>query len=146
MVHTQAKAIADQDVMYKYISKNLLFVATVSPKASDEFGMALPEESSLVVYLVDTVTGRILHRMTHHGSQGPVHAVSSAIYLAICRDKRKAFLHAFVYCRFLARTGLSTTTSILEHTDMRCQSLRSMISLGRYASKLEYLIVLWIFI
>jgi len=31
----------------------------------------------LVVYLIDTVTGRILHRVTHHGSQGPVHAVFS---------------------------------------------------------------------
>lgn len=79
MVHTQAKVIADQDVMYKYISKNLLFVATVAPKASGEFRMATPEESWLVVYLIDTVTGRILHRMTHHGSQGPVRAVSYAI-------------------------------------------------------------------
>ncbi|KAJ4835803.1 hypothetical protein Tsubulata_045038 [Turnera subulata] len=77
VVHTQAKVIADQDVMYKYLSKNLLFVATVTPKASGPIGSATPEESSLVVYLVDTITGRILHRMTHHGSQGPVHAVLS---------------------------------------------------------------------
>ena len=76
MVHTQAKVIADHDVMYKYISKNLLFVATVAPKASGEIGTATPEEAWLVVYLIDTITGRILHRMTHHGSQGPVHAVS----------------------------------------------------------------------
>ncbi|KAJ6373015.1 hypothetical protein OIU76_027365 [Salix suchowensis] len=77
VVHTQAKVVADQDVMYKYISKNLLFVATVSPKASGDIGSATPEESHLVVYVVDTVTGRILHRMNHHGSQGPVHAVFS---------------------------------------------------------------------
>lgn len=81
MVHTQAKVIADQDVLYKYISKNLLFVATVAPKASGEIGSVTPEESWLVVYLVDTVTGRILHRMTHHGSQGPVHAVSISLFL-----------------------------------------------------------------
>ncbi|MBA0820314.1 hypothetical protein Gohar_021702 [Gossypium harknessii] len=31
----------------------------------------------MVAYLIDTVTGRILHRVTHHGSQGPVHAVFS---------------------------------------------------------------------
>ncbi|GLT48218.1 hypothetical protein SLA2020_218570 [Shorea laevis] len=77
VVHTQAKVIVDQDVMYKYISKNLLFVATVAPKASGEIGSATPEESWLIVYLIDTVTGRILHRMSHHGSQGPVHAVFS---------------------------------------------------------------------
>lgn len=76
VVHTQAKVIADEDVMFKYISKNLLFVATISPKAIGEIGSVTPEESCLVVYLIDTITGRILHRMTHHGSQGPVHAVS----------------------------------------------------------------------
>ncbi|KAA8521807.1 hypothetical protein F0562_012480 [Nyssa sinensis] len=77
VVHTQAKVIADQEVMYKYISKNLLFVATVTPKAIGAIGFVTPEESWLVVYLIDTVTGRILYRMTHHGSQGPVHAVFS---------------------------------------------------------------------
>ncbi|KAL0374979.1 UNVERIFIED_CONTAM: ER membrane protein complex subunit [Sesamum radiatum] len=40
-------------------------------------GSVTPDESSLVVYVIDTVTGRILHRMTHHGSQGPIKAVFS---------------------------------------------------------------------
>ncbi|KAJ1396408.1 WD40/YVTN repeat-like-containing domain superfamily [Sesbania bispinosa] len=77
VVHTQAKVMTDYDVMYKYISKNLLFVANVAPKASGEIGTATPEEAWLVIYIIDTVTGRILHRMTHHGCQGPVHAVFS---------------------------------------------------------------------
>ncbi|KAF6994173.1 hypothetical protein CFC21_010937 [Triticum aestivum] len=77
VVHTQAKIIADQDVMYKYLSKNLIFVATVSPNAAGEIGSAAPEEASLVAYLIDAVSGRILHRVTHHGAQGPVHAVVS---------------------------------------------------------------------
>lgn len=76
VVHTQAKVMADRDVMYKYISKNLLFVATVAPKAAGEIGSVTPDEACLVVYLIDTVTGRILHRVTHHGAQGPVRAVS----------------------------------------------------------------------
>lgn len=77
VVHTQAKVVADQDVMYKYISKNLLFLATVAPKSSGEIGTTTPEDSWLVVYLIDIVNGRVLHRMTHHGSTGPVHAVFS---------------------------------------------------------------------
>ncbi|KAI9097905.1 hypothetical protein K1719_025676 [Acacia pycnantha] len=77
VVHTQAKVMADQDVMYKYISSNLLFVANVAPKARGEIGTATPEEAWLVVYIIDTVTGRILHRMTHQCCQGPVHAVFS---------------------------------------------------------------------
>ncbi|KAL6865265.1 hypothetical protein ACP4OV_016416 [Aristida adscensionis] len=77
VVHTQAKIIGDQDVIYKYLSKNLVFVATLSPKAAGEIGSSQPEEASLVAYLIDAVTGRILHRVTHHGAQGPVHAVVS---------------------------------------------------------------------
>uniref|UniRef100_A0A1D1Z7X7 ER membrane protein complex subunit 1 n=1 Tax=Anthurium amnicola TaxID=1678845 RepID=A0A1D1Z7X7_9ARAE len=77
VVHTQAKVVGNQDVMYKYISKNMLFVATVSPRAAGEIGSATPEEASLVAYLIDTVTGRIMHRVTHLGAQGPIHAVVS---------------------------------------------------------------------
>ncbi|CAN6839068.1 unnamed protein product [Brassica oleracea] len=77
VVHTQAKVSTDQDLLYKYVSRNLLFVATVSPKGAGEIGSVTPEESALVVYLIDTITGRILHRLSHQGCQGPVHAVFS---------------------------------------------------------------------
>ncbi|VVB14136.1 unnamed protein product [Arabis nemorensis] len=77
VVHTQAKVNTDQDLLYKYVSKNLLFVATVSPKGAGEISSVTPEESALVVYLIDTITGRILHRLSHQGCQGPVHAVFS---------------------------------------------------------------------
>lgn len=83
MVHTQAKAMSEQDVMYKYVSKNLLFVANVAPKARGDIGLVTPEESWLVVYLIDTVSGRILHRMTHHGAQGPVHVVSMPFHVQV---------------------------------------------------------------
>lgn len=56
----------------------MLFVATVAPKAAGEIGSVMPEEACLVAYLVDAVTGRILHRVTHQGAQGPIHAVSGA--------------------------------------------------------------------
>jgi len=65
--------------MYKYISKNLLFVATVAPKAAGDIGSVTPEEAWLVAYLIDVVTGRLLHRVTHQGAQGPIHAVSGDI-------------------------------------------------------------------
>lgn len=77
--------MTDYDVMYKYISKNLLFVANGAPKASGEIGTATPEEAWLVIYIIDTVTGRILHRMTHHGCQGPVHAVSFLVTFSFKR-------------------------------------------------------------
>ncbi|KAK9683744.1 hypothetical protein RND81_10G161600 [Saponaria officinalis] len=76
VLHTQAKVLPDRDMLYKYTSKNLLFMATVAPKAG-EIGSVTPEESWLVAYLIDTVTGRVLHRVTHHAAQGPVRAVFS---------------------------------------------------------------------
>lgn len=97
VVHTQAKVIADEDVMYKYISKNLLFVATVSPKASGEIGSVTPEESWLIVYLVDTITGRILHRMTHHASQGPVHAVSISFHIQAPYFHERSFYCGMIF-------------------------------------------------
>ncbi|KAL0338539.1 UNVERIFIED_CONTAM: ER membrane protein complex subunit [Sesamum angustifolium] len=49
----------------------------LSSPGSSYSSKVTPDESSLVVYVIDTVTGRILHRMTHHGSQGPIQAVFS---------------------------------------------------------------------
>ncbi|EPS59522.1 hypothetical protein M569_15283, partial [Genlisea aurea] len=77
VVHTQTKVTADQDVWYKYVSKNLLFLATVSPKGVGPIGSVTPDESSLFIYVINTVSGRILHRIAHHGAQGPVNAVFS---------------------------------------------------------------------
>lgn len=85
MVHTQARVLTDQEVLYKYVRKNVLFVVTVSPRAAGPIGSTTPEEAWLVAYLIDTVTGRILHRVTHQGMQGPVHAVSTIQCLILIR-------------------------------------------------------------
>lgn len=75
VVHTQAKVLTNQDVLYKYLNKNTLFVATVAPRGSGFIGETSPEENWLVVYVIDTVTGQILHRLRHPSMHGPVHAV-----------------------------------------------------------------------
>ncbi|KAG0503467.1 hypothetical protein HPP92_003539 [Vanilla planifolia] len=48
VVHTQAKVIADQDVMYKFISKKSSFVSTVAPKAAEGIGLVTPDEAWVV--------------------------------------------------------------------------------------------------
>lgn len=94
--------MADRNVMYKYISKNLLFVATVAPKAAGEIGSVTPDESWLVCYLIDMVTGRILHRVMHHGSQGPVRAVSSLLWFSMAfillKFKNPSLLTCLSFC------------------------------------------------
>ncbi|CAM6027580.1 unnamed protein product [Sphagnum balticum] len=77
VVHTQAKVLGNREVLFKYLNKNMIFVATVTPKSVGLLGAASPEDSTVVAYLIDTVTGRILHRVTHPSMQGPVHAVLS---------------------------------------------------------------------
>ena len=77
MVHTQTKVLKDQEVLYKYVRKNVLFVVIVAPRDAGPIGTTAPEEAWLVAYLVETVTGWILYRVTHQGMQGPVHAVST---------------------------------------------------------------------
>jgi hypothetical protein len=77
VVHTQAKVLGNREVLFKYLNKNMIFVATVTPKSAGLLGAASPEDSTVVAYLIDTVTGRILHRVTHPSMQGPVHAVLS---------------------------------------------------------------------
>ena len=57
MVHTQTKVLADQEVLYKYVKKNVLFVVIVVPRAVGPIGTTVPEEAWLVAYLIDMVTG-----------------------------------------------------------------------------------------
>eukprot|EP00245_Coleochaete_scutata_P017709 TRINITY_DN8832_c0_g2_i1.p1 TRINITY_DN8832_c0_g2~~TRINITY_DN8832_c0_g2_i1.p1 ORF type:complete len:1022 (-),score=187.79 TRINITY_DN8832_c0_g2_i1:311-3376(-) len=83
-VHALAKVLGNRDVLYKYLNRNTIFVATVAPlkDGSVPAGVgvgepASPEESALTVYIIDAVSGQILYRVSHQGMQGPVHAVLS---------------------------------------------------------------------
>ena len=66
---SQARVLGDQSVMYKYVSPNLLFTASGGEPADTD------SEPALSVALIDTVTGRVLYRVRHDDSAGPVHAV-----------------------------------------------------------------------
>ena len=77
MVHTQTKVLTDQEVLYKYFRKSILFVVIVVPRVVGPIGTTVPEEAWLVAYLIDMVTRRILYRVTHQKMQGPVHVVST---------------------------------------------------------------------
>ena len=69
MVHTQTKVLTNQEVLYKYVRKNVLFVVIIVPRAVGPIGTIVPKEAWLVAYLIDTVTGQILYRVTHQGMQ-----------------------------------------------------------------------------
>jgi len=63
----------------------------------------------VVAYLIDSVTGQILHRITHPSMQGPVHAVLSLVFVF------------FWVCIFLIPKILSVTDFlIVSFIDVSC--------------------------
>ncbi|CAB1335856.1 unnamed protein product, partial [Coregonus sp. 'balchen'] len=64
------RVMGDRSVLYKYLNPNLLAVVTESTDAH-------PERAFVGVFLVDGVTGRIIHEAVQRKARGPVHFVHS---------------------------------------------------------------------
>lgn len=69
-----SQVLGDRSIKYKYVNPNSLFVATVTP--GEEVG-ADASASRLTTYILDTVTGALLHKAVHLGAAAPVKAVWS---------------------------------------------------------------------
>ena len=65
-VHSPVRALGDRSVLHKYINRNLLAVGVALPAQGDF------TSCSLHVLLVDTVTGRVVHSVTHEGGKAPL--------------------------------------------------------------------------
>jgi len=65
-VHSPVRVLGDRTVLHKYVNRNLLAVGIEHPGDGDF------EDGSLLVMLVDTVSGRIVHSVTHPGMRGPL--------------------------------------------------------------------------
>lgn len=67
------RVLGDRSVLYKYLNPHLLVIA-----------IANQAKSSLTIYLLDNVSGRILHEAKHQGvdiSKGiKAHAVENVVY------------------------------------------------------------------
>ncbi|KXZ55164.1 hypothetical protein GPECTOR_3g311 [Gonium pectorale] len=70
-IQSSVKVLSDRTIKYKYLNPNLLFVATGLLAGSDAEDLS----AEVTIHLIDLVTGRILHRQSHAGAQGPVTAV-----------------------------------------------------------------------
>ncbi|XP_046896146.1 ER membrane protein complex subunit 1 [Hypomesus transpacificus] len=69
-VHSQGRVMGDRSVLYKYLNPNLLAVVTESTDLNQE-------RSFVGMFLVDGVTGRIIHEAIQRKARGPVHFVHS---------------------------------------------------------------------
>lgn len=68
-VHSQGRVMGDRSVLYKYLNPNLAAVITE--------GSDVQKLSSVMVYLVDVVTGVFIYSASHKRARGPVHVVHS---------------------------------------------------------------------
>lgn len=68
-VHSQGRVLADRSVLYKYVNPNLIALATLSEDPL--------HKHVLSVYLVDGITGLVIHSANHKRAKGPVHLVHS---------------------------------------------------------------------
>uniref|UniRef100_A0A9L0R0X4 ER membrane protein complex subunit 1 n=1 Tax=Equus caballus TaxID=9796 RepID=A0A9L0R0X4_HORSE len=69
-VHSQGRVMGDRSVLYKSLNPNLLAVVTESTDVHHE-------RTFIGIFLVDGVTGRIIHSSVQRKAKGPVHIVHS---------------------------------------------------------------------
>ncbi|XP_077167763.1 ER membrane protein complex subunit 1 [Paroedura picta] len=69
-VHSQGRVMGDRSVLYKSLNPNLLAVVTESTDSHHE-------RTFIGIYLIDSVTGRIIHSSVQRKARGPVHIVHS---------------------------------------------------------------------
>ncbi|XP_048375380.1 ER membrane protein complex subunit 1 isoform X2 [Sphaerodactylus townsendi] len=69
-VHSQGRVMGDRSVLYKSLNPNLLAVVTESTDTHHE-------RTFIGIYLIDSVTGRIIHSSVQRKAKGPVHIVHS---------------------------------------------------------------------
>jgi hypothetical protein len=83
----------DNSVTPKYLNKNLLAVATSSASTFISSTNKRVLDTTVGIYLIDTVTGAVVHHTYHKNSQGPVHLVQGDNWVVYHLWNRK--LHRF---------------------------------------------------
>lgn len=87
IVHSWTRVLGDRSTLFKYLSPNVVFVAT-APKDAPA-GL-----SSVTAHLIDAATGRVLYRVRHADARGPVHAVVCENWVAYHYFNTKAGRYA----------------------------------------------------
>ncbi|XP_028413058.1 ER membrane protein complex subunit 1-like [Dendronephthya gigantea] len=83
-VHSPGRVLGDRRVLYKYLNPNLMAVVTRSPSIS---------KPTVHIFLIDSVTGNIIHHGRHRNAQGPLHVVHSENWIIYKYYNTKARRH-----------------------------------------------------
>lgn len=75
-IHSPARVLGDRGILYKYVNPNLVAVMT-----EGSLGDICTAEQSINIYLIDGVTGALVHFIHHPKSRGPAKMVHSENWL-----------------------------------------------------------------
>uniref|UniRef100_A0A8C0HTX1 ER membrane protein complex subunit 1 n=1 Tax=Balaenoptera musculus TaxID=9771 RepID=A0A8C0HTX1_BALMU len=87
-VHSQGRVMGDRSVLYKSLNPNLLAVVTESTDVHHE-------RTFIGIFLVDGVTGRIIHSSVQRKAKGPVHIVHAENWVVVSNWNTKARRNEF---------------------------------------------------
>ncbi|RUS77416.1 hypothetical protein EGW08_014819, partial [Elysia chlorotica] len=76
LVHSQGRVLGDRSVLYKYLNPNLVAVVAEGEEILTSSNNKGPS-AFFSLYLIDGVTGHIVHHQTHKRARGPVKVIHS---------------------------------------------------------------------
>ncbi|CAG7730148.1 unnamed protein product [Allacma fusca] len=81
-VHSQGRVLPDRSVSYKYMNPNVVVVVTAEHEAAN-----------INVFLIDAVSGSVIHSFWHKKCRGPVHVVHSEhwVVYSLFSEKSRRF-------------------------------------------------------
>ncbi|XP_007436303.1 ER membrane protein complex subunit 1 [Python bivittatus] len=103
-VHSQGRVMGDRSVLYKSLNPNLLAVVTESTDTHQE-------RSFIGIYLIDGVTGRIIHSSVQKKAEGPVHIVHSENWVVYLYWNAKARRNEFTVLELFEGTTQYNATA-----------------------------------
>ena len=120
-VHSQGRVLGDRNVLYKYLNPNLAVITTIRYEITT--ANDTKTVSGLVdVYLIDSVTGRMVYSVSHRKAKGPVfvvHSENSVIYAYYNEKSRRTELSAVDLYEGLSQVNGSVFSSIGQGTSGR---------------------------
>ncbi|PAA92794.1 hypothetical protein BOX15_Mlig023688g2 [Macrostomum lignano] len=92
-VHSVGRVLGNRHVLYKYLNPNLLAVATLAKDMVTPAPQIGDAYTQITIWLIDTVSGRVVASATHHHSSGPVSLVHSEHWLvySLWNQKQRRF-------------------------------------------------------
>lgn len=109
-VHSPARVLGDRGILYKYINPNLIAVMT-----QGNFGDTCSPDNYINIFLVDGVTGALVHSTSHPKGRGPfnmLHSENWLVYSYYNTKTRRTEISSLEMFEGTAQTNSSAFSSL----------------------------------